>query len=339
MRNADILAAIEVFAEKAIMPGDLNESILVPEQFERFIQIVEESTKILGNTRRIDMTSQQVNIDRTGFTGRLLKAGSQSNGAHRTLTDADSSKPDFLTNKLIANELVAITGMNDKALRRNLERGNFIDTLVAMFGRAVGRDLEEYGLHADTSIPYNTDDVLHQTDGWLKLAAQKLYGVHQGTGAGTAGNATRDFQIDPANPEGVRSMFQAMLESLEKKYLGDPSEWRYYVTWDVYDLYRDLWTGRAGVAGDAVLAQGNLPPYKGIPVEYVPMLERKIGDRAATLQHPDNMCWGVFHEVTVEPEREAKDRRTDFVLATEPDVHYEDENGAVTAYIDRSKPL
>ena len=81
--------------------------------------------------------------------------------------------------------------------------------------------------------------------------------------------------------------------------------------------------------------------YKGIPVVYCPMLERasEATGRVAMLQHPDNMAWGVFHEVTIEREREAKARRTDFVLTIEADAHYEDENAAVVALIDQTQPV
>lgn len=328
--NAQILAAIEEFTAKAIMPGDFSESILVPEQFDRFIEIVEQTTKILGRTRRIEMTSQQVNIDRTGFAGRVLRAGSTSAGAHRTLTDAESSKPAFFTNKLIAQELVAITGMNDKALRRNLEKGGFIDTLIAMFGRAVSRDLEEFSLRADTAIPYATDDVLSLTDGWLKLAGQQLYGYDPDAG----GAAVANFTLSNSDPSTIKTMFQKMLEALDKKYIGDPGEWEFQVSWDIYDGWRNYWLETTnGRSYDDSLSKGEVPAFKGIPVVYVPMLERS-NKRKAALQNPDNMCWGVFHEVTVESEREAKDRRTDFVLTVEADMHYEDQNAAVVANID-----
>ena len=46
------------------------------------------------------------------------------------------------------------------------------------------------------------------------------------------------------------------------------------------------------------------------------------------------MVWGVFHEVTIEREREAKARRTDFVLSFEGDADYEDEAAAVAAFVD-----
>ena len=268
--NAQILAAIEDFASKAIMVGDFSESILVPEQFDRFIEIVEQSTKILGRTRRIEMTSQQVNIDRTGFAGRVLRAGTTAAAAHRTLTDADSSKPAFFTNKLIAQELVAITGMNDKALRRNLEKGAFIDTLIAMFGRAVSRDLEEFSLRADTTITWATDDVLSLTDGWLKLAGQQLYGYDPDAG----GAAVANFTINNSDPSTIKVMFQKMLEALDKKYIGDPGDWEFQVPWGIYDGWRNYWLETTnGRSYDDSLSKGDVPAFKGIPVTYIPMLE------------------------------------------------------------------
>ena len=67
-------------------------------------------------------------------------------------------------------------------------------------------------------------------------------------------------------------------------------------------------------------------------------VEEGAAGKVALLSHPNNMAWGVFHEVTIEPDRVPKDRRTDFVMTLEGDAGYEDENGAVAAFIEQESP-
>jgi len=325
--NAELLARVDG-AFKAITVGDLDEGILTPDKFDQFVRVIQRRTRILDEARFIPMDSQQVEIDRVGFVGRVLRAGLESDKtSHKTLEEGDHVKPEFWNNKLIAQELQAITGIKDQALRRNIERGNFEDTLLDLFGEAAGRDLEEFNVRADTDTAYGTDAVLSLTDGWAKLAENHIYGQ----------NGDFDPSDSDAYPE---NMFEALLSAIPKKYLQNRSEWRFYVDWDVENAYRNLLRERQTSLGDAATLQHQDLTYKGIPVRYVPMLERDNASQGdiAMLQHPDNMVWGLFHEVTIERDRIPKERRTDFVLTLEGDAHYEDENAAVVAHIDKSSP-
>jgi len=318
-------------AFKAITVGDLSEGILVPEQLDRFVQSMQHRTVILQEARFIRMNSRQVNIDRTGFADWILRSGKDGDGAYRTLPDGERVKPIFATNKLVAEELQAITGMKDQALRRNIERGNFENSLIEMFGEAAGRDMEAWFILADKSLVWGEDpviNVLRLTDGWAKLAVQKIYG-------GVGGSFNPEADTWPEN------MFEALLAALPKQYLLDESEWRLYVDWETRNDYRELLKKRQTALGDAATTTASELFYKGIPVRYVPMLSRSVAveeggsGKLAMLQHPDNMVWGIFHEVTIERDRIAKARQTDFVLTMEGDAGYEDENAAVVAYIDQ----
>lgn len=330
LSNADLLARLDS-AFKAITVGDLDEGILAPDKFDRFVQAVQHRTVILQESRFIPMESQQVDIDRVGFVGRILRAGTDAAGADRDLPIGEHVKPAFSTNKLIAKEAQAITGIRDNALRRNIERGNFEDTLVALFGEAAGRDMEEWFILADRVIPYATDQVLHQLDGWAKKAVNKIYG----------GGLTKDF--DTAHATWPENLFDALVQAVPKQYLQNRTEWRIYTDWQTEDDYRNLLKARGTQLGDQAQVGAAPIPYKGIPVQYVPMVERSAAPpagagRITMLQHPDNMVWGLFHEVTIERDRVPKSRRTDFVLTVECDAGYEDENAAVVAFIDRTKP-
>lgn len=336
--NAELLAALDAAVKNITDVSTLGDSILSPEKFTQFVRRMEDRTVVLPEARFISMDAQQTDIDRTGFVGRILKSGSASDGSSRTLSNNEFAEPKFRTNKLIAQELQAITSLRDRALRRNIERGNFESTLVDLFGEAAGRDTEEYALLGDSDRSFSADDVLSRTDGWLKKAANAVYGGQGG-------------QFDIAGQDGVESLFQAALEALPKRFLQNPAEWRLYVPWEIFDAYHDILKVRQTQLGDdAQTSAFPTLPWKGMQVVYAPMLERSpatqdpgnedhtVWGRVCLLGHPDNMAWGVFHEVTVEAEREAKERRTDFVLTLEADAHYEDENAAVAVFIDQDAP-
>lgn len=344
--SAELLERLDRAFKEITDISTLDEAILQPAKFNQFIHEMQHRTTVLPDARFISMDSHQVDIDRIGFVGRILKSGSADDGSSRTLSSNEFAKPTTQTNQLNASELQAIASLRDRALRRNIERGGFENTLIDLFGQAAGRDFEEFALLADSSLDHNDDDVLSKSDGWAKLSEQKLYGRSWDTGVDTG-----DFDISaddyPVN------LLQAMLEALPKQFLVNPAEWRFYVPWEIRDGYHNLLKERTTGLGDAAMQDALSLRYKGIPVVYVPMLERspsvdltdetevtrdRVEGRIAKLDHPDNLAWGVFHEVTVEREREAKERRTDFVLTIEADMHYEDENASVTAFLDKAEP-
>ena len=328
--NDQLLAKLDQ-AYKEVTVADLDQTVLAPDKFDQYIQAMQHRTVILPEARFMTMESQITDIDRVGFVGRILTEGVD---AAQAVVGAEASvNPAFNTNRLTAKELRALTGIRDRALRRNIERGGFENTLVNLFGEAAGRDFEEWALLANEDAnarqggPFPAGDVLLTlTDGWIEKAANKVFGV--------AGADPAEF-----DPNDVEEILDAMLVALPKQFLQNRSEWRYYVPWELENAYRNVLRARGTALGDSAQTQAQPLYYKGIPVRYCPMMERSQAPvdgagRVAMLTHPDNTVWGIFHEVYIEREREAKLRRTDFVLTFEGDCHYEDENAAVSAYLD-----
>ena len=330
----ELLKLIDRAMKGGIVDVDtLGDSVLQPTVLTRFIRKMQESTTILPEARYFPMTSQIHDIDRISFTGRILDSGSDADGDHKNLAESDFAKPTTNTNVLTVHEFQAIVSLRDKALRRNIEKENFEQTLVDLLGEAVGRDMEEFAIFADTDFTYAQDHVLSKSNGWLKQSANAIYGV----------GGTKDF--DPAGATYPENMFNAMLGGMPKEYLSNISSWRYWVNWEVENAYRDLLKARGTALGDTVYTTGGKLAYKGIPIERAPSLERAKaigvggpGD-VAMLGYPNNHVWGVFHKVTIEREREAKKRRTDFILTLEVDAGYEDENAVIVAYIDGTNPV
>lgn len=338
---SELLADLDAAFKAVTDIDEFGNSVLQTEKFDQFVRRMEDRAVVLPEARFLGMDSNKTDIDRTGFIGRILHSGSDGSGDSQTLAEGSFASPTQATNTLDAQELQAITSIRDRALRRNIERGGFEDTLVDLFGEAAGRDFEEYALLADKRWTHGEDDVLSKTDGWLVRAGNRVFGAGGAQDFDVADTSTINGRVVPT---GIEDMFEAMLSALPKRFLQNVTEWRYYVPFEILNGYRNVLRNRGTDLGDASQTTGlpvNSVMYKGIPVTFAPLLERaanptddRVSGRMALLTHPDNMAWGVFHEVTIEREREAKARRTDFVLTFEGDSDYEDEDGAVAAFID-----
>lgn len=338
LTNTQLLQRLDSSFKAITEVSDLGTSVLQPEKLSAFVREMELAARILAMTRRETMMNKQKDIDRISLSGRVIRSGKDAAGDHIDLVAGTHGVvPSFATNSLITNELVAVVSLRDDTLRENIERGSLEQTLLELFGSAAGRDMEEYAIFGDTNVAFSDDDVLSLSDGWLRLAAQKLYGVGG------------DQNFDPAGGTFPEDMFQAAIDAMPKEYMNNPDSLRFFVDYAVDDGYRDLLKGRGTQLGDVSQTQRNPVFYKGIRVEYIPMLQRtptmhglvdddEIFGRASLLANPNNLVWGVFHQVQIEPEREAKARRTDFVLTFEADMHYEDENAAVAALIEAENP-
>ncbi len=134
--NDEILARLDG-AFKSITVESLGDSILAPEKFNQFIRAMQARTVILPEARFIEMNSHVTEIDRVGFTGRVLTVGNNSDGTQKVLLkETEFSKPIFATNKLVAKEMQAVTAIRDRALRRNIERDGF-ENMVQVLTRTL----------------------------------------------------------------------------------------------------------------------------------------------------------------------------------------------------------
>lgn len=423
MSNTEILDKLDA-AMKQLTVSDLSSGgLLQPTYFDRFVRKMQDASVVLAQTRRQDMETQTVHIDLTGFSGRVITSAIDKDGEAKERSAGETMvKPTKSQNKLEAVEMRGKTGIDDRALRRNIERGGLETTLVDLFGDAAGRDMEEAALLADTDLDDTVhDDVRHLAamDGWLKKAGNKVYGTHEDasgdaeytdtlqsdasagqgfiivddsesgtddvevgdhlrigsgdlmeyrtvTGVTDSTNDTLeldqplrygwpsgadvvrieeipDFSADPEKwPE---NLFEAALDATPKKYLVTPDSWRFWVSWEIENAYRNLLAKRGTAMADTFIKGRPVPTYKGFPIQVAPMLSRSLAYDSTTgtkgdvclLAPPLNMIWGIFHEVTIERKRVQEDRKTEFYLTLEGDVNYEDEDAATACFIDVPK--
>lgn len=311
-------------AIKSITVSDLGYSVLQPQYFNQFVREATRNQTILSEARRIVMDAQVVNIDRTGFSSRIMEAATED-------TAPTGVNPAFHQEKLTAQEFVGMVGINDRSLRRNIEKQNFQSTLISMASDKWGEDWESLAVFGDTA-KYTAGDLLKAQDGWIKKAENKIYG----TGTGKDFNAASD---DPSD------VLKAMLAKYPKNYLKNRTNLRFYVDSDFFDDYIDEVGLRPTVTGDDATGKFIARPYKGIPVVEAPVLNDAEGTdttngygKVAMLADPNNLVYGIFAEVGIEPDRQPKLRKTDFVFSAESDQGYENPNVVTVALFDAEKP-
>ena len=86
---------------KSITVSDLSYSVLQPQYFNQFVQEATRDQVILAEARRIVMTSQVTNIDRTGFSNRIMEVATEA-------TAPTGVNPGFNQEQLTAKEFVGM---------------------------------------------------------------------------------------------------------------------------------------------------------------------------------------------------------------------------------------
>jgi hypothetical protein len=294
-------------AFKAITTVGLDESVLVPEKRDRFVLAMQTRAPMLSAVRRILMASFESHIDRLTYTQILDVPAAE--GEEFT----DDVDPATVTNKLIAVKARGRTNISDEAMRDNIEKADFENTLVDAIAAQAGVDLERLFVRGDVA---GVGTFLGLTDGWLVKAGNVV------TGAAAPGAG----QFDQTDPE---DMFEQMALALDERFVdvADRSQLTIWTTFTVENDYRDILRERGTDLGDLAQTQNRPLAYKGFPIRTTPAMPAG----KALLSHLDNLVYGIWQEIGVEPERKASHDRTDFHVRVRADANYEDEDGAVAA--------
>ena len=165
------------------------------------------------------------------------------------------------------------------------------------------------------------------TDGWIKKSGVQL----KSKGADSAKGV-----FDLKNT--IEAMFDSMIKNMPIRFRQKRPLLKFFVPFEVEDAYRNLLKSRGTSLGDETQTGFNGLAYKGIPIEYCPTLDAEDGrslDNTATsiLTNPKNMAWGIWKNLSIEPDRIPKDERTDYYYRIRGDVDYYFRNATVTAKI------
>ena len=326
---------IEVFKS---MRSDMAtaKALLNQEQFNTFMRAATINQTILNDAsfRRMNSTSQVVSS--TKISGRVLQNGYKSAGVTQdNLTEADV---DFGKAELVATKLKAKTSILDDDKEDNISREAFEQTLLTMMGEAIGIDLEAVCVFGDTTYtsgsPAAADPLFSCMDGWLTSATTTLKsaGVITAAGSGTA-----DFTL---STDGITGMFDEMLYAMPAAYrqANLMKDLVYYVPFEVQEAYRNFLMDRETGLGDSSLLNADQLQYKGIPVKYAPVLDatdgRTVhGNVASILTVPEFLWYGIWKDISVEPNRVVKDENTEYYYRMRGDATLQFPDSCIVADI------
>lgn len=285
--------------------------LLDPEQTQTFIQYIFDQTVLLNgdNIRRINMTSDTVEVDRRAVGRRLLRRATEAVDDHVN-ANITFAKIAVGTQKLRLDWELSAEAVEDSGQ-------GFEDDVARMMTGQIGEDLEDLCINGDST----TGDPLMSTfDGWRKIAMDT--GITE-----QATNGASGLQM---------AHFQQAIGLLGRRYLQQRNQLRFNVGSNIlagiqntllaYESYeRDVLEGRAGVVQGAAGATG-LRVF-GLPLVEVPLMpEGLTADGTAfaaegAAQHgsieltfPQNRILGVKREVRINREYKAKKDTTEYTV-------------------------
>ena len=306
MSNEQILSQIVNENEKEVfksMRSDMNtaRALLNDEQFNTFMRAAIINQTILNDASFRRMNAMNQVVSSTKIVGRVLQNGYDSNGD--TEDQLTSATVGFGKAQLNSTKLKALTGILDDDKEDNIEKEQFETTLLTMMGEAVGTDLEALCVFGDSTYTdngSNADPLFSTFDGWLAQATNTIESSNQSSGDG-------DFDL---SNEGITGMFDAMIGKMPVAYrqANLMKDLVFYVPWEIKDAYHDYLIDRETGLGDSSLLNNTELQYKGIPVKYAPVLDATDGRTVhgaipSILTVPEFMWYGVYKDLSVEPDR------------------------------------
>lgn len=254
-----------------------NGGYLQPEQVSTFLRMVKDQPTILREARRVNMKSHTREVDKIGFTSRLLQKAPASGQA---LDASKRGKPTTGKVLLNTNKMIAEVHIDYETLEDNIERGNLEQVIMQEMAKQVSLDLEELIIKGDTGLSA-TDPFLALQNGLLKQATQ-----HAVTVTGDLTKAT----------------FSTGVKEMPAKYLRDRSQFRWYVSPNNETDYRDHLGDRATNLGDSLVEGFRGVYHHGVPVLSTAMMP----ETNAVLTRPDNIIWGVWRDIMVETDKDIR---------------------------------
>lgn len=303
---------------------ETGKALLNPEQLGTFLRAAQINNTILNMADFKLMKSYEKQLNRVGINGRVLQNGYKTNGdTNDEITDAEIT---FGANTLLAKKYKASFTLADDDKEDNLEQEQFEQTLFTMMGERIGEDQEFTFVFGDSTLDKTQQPLLSSMDGWIKKAGNQLK---------SKGVDSSNGQFDIA--DGVENMFDKMIYNIGVRFR-DKSKLAFFVPFEVEDAYRNVLGARQTSLGDTNTIDAPPLTYKKIPVIYCPTLDAEDGqsiDNTATsiLTQPKNMAYGMYKDVSIEPERKAGPEETKYWYRLRADCDYYFRQASVTAKI------
>lgn len=296
--------------QKATSSDFSSGALLEPEQFNDFMEDVQESSRFLSQTRMFTPDAPSGNIPRLDIPPQQLQAASEATDPG---TDATFDQPDvpFQSTKVTLQHEFSWESINE-----------VIDdpeaTIRRMFAERFGADLEALGSVGDDT----TTGFTAINDGWLTRASARGVANHDHMDGGTT--------AQPMNNE----LFESMLALMPEKYKAQGGEDNlvFLTSWEQRQAYKEFLTDRSTAAGDQMLLSGDEPTPYGHDI----VAPLAWPDDQAMLVDPRNLGYVVQSQLrtkqTSSAERNVRaDVETIMAMYAKIDYVILDDAGVVTA--------
>ncbi|HDR4393172.1 TPA: phage major capsid protein [Bacillus cereus] len=272
------------------------------EQSNAFLKMVQAAPTIIKDSRFVPMESDSRKVEKLGFGSRILRPGVEG----KALEDKDRSVPQTSTVKLEAKEVIAEVNITYDTLENNIEKGKLKDTLMQMIAGRAALDWEELIVNGDTA---SSDPYLALLNGIRKQATSHI--------------------VDHKGADFVKEVFKHGYKAVPAKYLRNKKDWRFYTSQGIEVEYLDAMSNRQTALGDAAI-NGGLPSAYGVPVQGIAMLqpyteaEKTVSD--IILTHPKNILTGMSRQISIEVDKDIRERKFIIVLTAKIDAKFEEED-------------
>lgn len=309
--NRSILSKADLALSDLLTDGGL----LVPEQSQNFLRILIKQSRLLGMVTVKGMKSPKMEINKTQFSGRILRAAQPG----QALSEAQRSKPDLSQVELDTKLFKAEVRLNNETLEDSIERGNLRNTVMTLMTQAVSRDMEDVVINGDTA---DADPFFAQFDGVLKQATSNI--------------------VDAGSVKLNKAILRDLSKVLPSEFLVNKLDMRYVTSHDADIDYRDTLADRATPGGDRALgAMANseaIVGYAGVPVVPVPLfpgdrtdIPRSPGLTDVLFCDPKNIHVGVQREIRLETDKDVSAGEVIMVVTLRFDTKYAHEPAVAKA--------
>lgn len=317
--------------EKVISTSTVSEGsggLLLPDQANRFIDYMWDSTVLLQDARTIRMRSDTTEIDKIGVGTKLVRLATEAvdTGVNAAAT---FSKISITTKKLRLD-----WELSTEALEDNIEGTGLEDHVARLMATQAGNDIEDLAINGDTTL---TGDALYKSfDGWKKLSL------------------TNGRVVDAGGATITKAVFNSAIKALPRVYKQRRNQLRFYsgsnlIQDFIYTLTlienstaaypesiaEGVYQGNPSVGG---AAGGSYPYAFGIPIKEVPLFKEDLAGTysGASGEHgyveltfPQNRIVGIKREIQVHREFKAKKDSTEFTVYTRIGVAVENYDSVV----------
>lgn len=274
---------------------------LNPIQSSTFIRMLIDQPTLLNLIRVVPMNAPTMEINKIGFTSRILKAAPASGTA---LTANQRSKPVTDQVTLTTKEIIAEVHIPYDVLEDNIERGVLEDTIMSLITERAAFDLEELIILGNTA---SADTYMALANGVLKQATSHIV----------------DYSAAPVAIS--KTIFKAGIKAMPNKYLRNRSAMRFFTSPHTDIEYADSLAGRETTLGDGKVT-GWSPNYAyGVPLEPAALMP----NWNYIFTFPKNFIFGVQRDIMIETDRDIRARVLIVVLTLRIDIKFEEEDAVV----------